>query len=320
MKICVTGGAGYVGTPLVNNLLFKGHEVTVLDTFWFGDFIKDRVRLRKIKGDIRSRNDLKSAFRGQDAVIHLACVSNDPSFDMNPELGKSINLDAFSRIIDTIKEEKVKRFIYASSSSVYGVSDLKDVTEDSPKAPLTDYSKFKLECEEMLEKYGTDGVWTIIRPATVCGYSERQRLDLVVNIMTTHAIKLRKITIFGRDQKRPNIHVMDMVRAYDWVIDAPDALIHKKIYNVGFENLSLDEIATLVKYTLKNWATEIIEKPTNDPRSYHINSDRILADGFKPVYSIADAIKSLKDNFDRLDNPLDNPLYSNIKQMKKLGL
>lgn len=320
MKIAITGGAGYVGSALVPSLLEKGHQVTVLDTFWFGNHLANHFNLQRRVGDIRSSTDLREAFKGQDAVIHLACVSNDPSFDMNPKLGKEINYLCFRNILDIVKECNVPKFIYASSSSVYGVSDIPEVTEDTKKKPLTDYSKFKLVCEEDLERHGTGGSWTILRPATVCGYSARMRLDLVVNKLSIDAIIDKRITIFGRDQKRPNINIKDMVQAYEWVLEQDDSVVNEQIFNVGFENLKLHQIATLVKMTLLSKGIEILERPNHDPRSYHISSDKILNSGFKPQHTIEDAILSIKANRRKLINPLENAEFYNIKKMKELGI
>jgi len=321
MKICLTGGAGYVGSALVPYLLGKGHKVTVLDTFWFGDHLPNSPNLRKIPGDIRKRIDLRRAFEGQDAVIHLACISNDPSFNLNPNLGKSINYSCFQDILSIAQENHIKKFIYASSSSIYGVSNAKDVTEETEKKPLTDYSKFKLQCENDLRSFGMGGVWTIIRPATVCGYAPRLRLDLVVNILTTHALINKKMTIFGHSQKRPNINVQDMIRAYDFVLNADERLIDRQAFNVGFENKSLCEIAETIKDVLKK-DIEIDEEPTNDPRSYHINSDKFLNLGFKPEFDMKDAVLSIKKAYSKhkLHYPLSNPKYHNIKKMQELGI
>lgn len=320
MKIAITGGAGYVGAKLVPHLLKKGHHVTVLDTFWYGDYLGHHQNLRKIKGDIRKRVDLREAFKSQHAVIHLACVSNDPSFDMNPDLGRKINYSCFKDILSIAQEQNIARFIYASSSSVYGVSPLAEVTEDSPKKPLTDYSKFKLQCEIELQNYGMGGVWTIVRPATVCGFSPRLRLDLVVNILTAQALVNKEITLFGTEQKRPNIHIEDMCLAYEFILDKDERLIDQQIYNVGFENLSLLQIADLVREEIGDVNFQI--KPTKDPRSYHVCSNRIEKLGFKPKYDIRSAISNLKDAFKMglIKDPLTNPNYYNIKKMKELDL
>lgn len=320
MNIAITGGAGYVGSMLTPHLVKRGHRVTVLDTFWYGDTLFDHPSLRKIKGDIRNKTDLRAAFTGQDAVIHLACISNDPSFDMNPSLGKSINLDCFMDILSTCNTENVGRFLYASSSSVYGLSERGEVTEDSPRRPLTDYSKYKLACETMIKTYGMGGVWTILRPATVCGYSPRMRLDLVVNILTIQALVNKRITLFGQSQKRPNINIMDMVAAYEMILNAYDNAIDQQTYNVGFENLTLLEIATLVQQTIGDPEVVIALEPTKDPRSYHVNSDKIRELGFKPVVDIAQAIQSIKRCYKEFKDPMNNPVFYNIKQMKELAL
>lgn len=320
MKIAITGGAGYVGSQLVPYLLSKGHQITVLDTFWFGDHLPADPNLIRVKGDIRNTSDLTKAFKGQEAVIHLACVSNDPSFDMNPDLGQSINYTCFKNILKTVKNEDVKRFIYASSSSVYGISDDPNVTEDTKKKPLTDYSKFKLACEMEIQAYGCGGTWTIVRPATVCGYAFRQRLDLVVNTLTIQALVNKRITMTGREQKRPNINIMDMCRAYDFILNEPEVFMNKRIYNVGFENLSLIDIANLVKSTLDDPKIEIVEIPNDDPRSYHINSDKFLRAGFEPMYSVKQAIQSIQSNYRRWKDPINNPEFYNIKKMGELRL
>lgn len=322
MRIIITGGGGYVGSALVPKLLARGHQVTVLDTFWFGDCLGEDPNLFKIRGDIRIRSDLRAAFHDQFAAIHLACISNDPSFDMNPTLGKSINLDCFPMILQEIKSSSVKKFIYASSSSVYGVSELQDVTESSPKKPLTDYSKFKLECEEQLARSNKNfPQWTIFRPATVCGYAPRQRLDLVVNILTMQALVNKNIMLFGRDQKRPNIHVEDMADAYLWALEANPKVVASRIFNVGFENYSIRDLAELIVKELGG-GIKIHEWPTKDPRSYHINSDLIGSAGFKPANSIQGAIRSLARAYNegRFKDPLSNPEYQNIQRMKELQL
>lgn len=328
MRIAVTGGAGYVGAMLVPKLLSLGHSVTVLDTCWFGEgvfpTVQNHPNLTLIKGDIRKREDLWAAFRNAEAVIHLACISNDPSFEMNPDLGKSINYDAFQGIIDVVKECKVKRFIYASSSSVYGLREERDITEDMLCNPLTDYSKYKLMCERDLRKADMgDVVWTIIRPATVCGWSPRLRLDLIVNVLTISGLVNKKIIVHGGQQLRPNINISDMVRAYIAVLEAPKNKIHKETFNVGFENHSLHKIAMLVAKNLADPKIEIEYTQTNDNRSYHVNSDKIADKiGFRPIHSISRAVGSIVLNYTggKIRNPLTNPLYYNVKRMKELGI
>lgn len=327
-KVAITGGGGYVGSALVPHLIDKGYEVTVLDLFWYGEDVypgfNNHPKLRRVKGDIRDPNALREAFKGQDAVLHLACISNDPSFEMQPHLGKSINYDCFADIMKTVKNEGVKRFIYASSSSVYGVKETPNVTEEETCEPLTDYSKFKLMCEEDLKKADMGNVeWSIIRPATVCGYAPRLRLDLTVNILTIHALAKKKITVHGGDQLRPNLNVCDMIRAYSTFLEAPKEQIHRKIFNVGFQNRSVGDIAKMVKDVVHDPAVQVVVEPTHDLRSYRVNSDKVAREvGFKPEYTIEDAIKSLVDAFkaNKIPDPLDKTIYYNIKRMKELNL
>ena len=193
-KIIVIGGAGYVGSQLVAKLLKDNYEVTVFDLMIYGNNLPSNdKKLRLVQGDVRDIQKLKKSLKNQDALIHLACISNDPSFELNPKLGQEINFDCFEPLVVTSKELGIKHFIYASSSSVYGVKDTPTVTEEASLEPLTDYSKFKAQCEEILLSHTNDNfIGTIIRPATVCGYSPRQRLDLVVNILTNHAYHKKK--------------------------------------------------------------------------------------------------------------------------------
>ena len=214
-SVLVTGGGGYVGASLVPRLLGAGYQVKVLDLFMFGTEVLgnhgQNPNLTLFEGDLRDEELVAKSVEGCDAVVHLACISNDPSFELDPELGKSINFDAFEPLVKISREAGVRRFVYASSSSVYGVSDDPQVTESTELKPLTDYSRFKAECEPILLSYQTEEFSTVIvRPATVCGYSPRQRLDLVVNILTNHAVNSGKITVFGGDQMRPNIHIEDI--------------------------------------------------------------------------------------------------------------
>ena len=322
-KIFITGGAGYVGSVLAPYLIKKNYEVTVFDLMLYGETLIKNKNLRIIKGDIRNTKLLKEAIKGHDTVIHLACISNDPSFELNPALGKEINLDAFKPLVEISKNLDVKKFIYASSSSVYGIKEEKNVDESMSLEPLTDYSKFKADCEKILLEYNSnDFVTVILRPATVCGFSPRQRLDLVVNILTNLAYHNREITVFGGDQLRPNIHIQDMVRAYELFIETNDKNINGKIFNIGFENSTVNKLALNVKKII---GPDVIIKnlPTNDSRSYHISSKKIENElGFKTKYNILNAIEDLKNAFDNklLSNCLKNENYFNIKKMQSAKL
>ncbi len=323
-KILITGGAGYVGAMLTPHFLHKGHHVTVLDLMIFGEnVIKDHKNLTKVKGDIRDQKLLRELLIDIDIIIHLACISNDPSYEMDPALGKSINYDSFRPLVEIAKERKVKRFIYASSSSVYGLKKERDVNESVSLEPLTDYSKFKAKCEDVLLQYkSNDFTPVIIRPATVCGFSPRQRLDLVVNILTNLAYHKRKISIFGGDQLRPNIHIKDMVRAYDLLVEAEKDKVSGEIFNAGYENQTVKELANIVK---SNIGEDVILEttPTDDNRSYHISSKKIFSRlGFVTKFTIKDAVNELKAAFKekKLINTLENDLYFNIKKVNNFKM
>ena len=323
-KIFITGGAGYVGAMLVPHLVSKGYEVIVYDLMIYGEEVIDKSpKIKLIKGDIRDQNKMKPLLEESDAVIHLACISNDPSFELNPDLGKSINLDSFDPLVKLSKESGIKRFIYASSSSVYGVKKEKNVNEEMTLEPLTDYSKFKADCEKILQKYSSDDFVTIIlRPATVCGYSRRQRLDVVVNILANLAYHKREITVFGGKQLRPNIHISDMINAYEILLKASSKIVNNKIYNAGYENFSVFELAEKTKSVIGD-DVKLITSPTDDNRSYHVSSKKIYDElGFIAKYSIEDAVKDMKNAFDKnlLPNSLDDEMYFNIKRMNSINL
>lgn len=300
-KILVTGGAGYVGCVLVPRLLAAGHEVVVYDLMLFGDeALPKHPKLRTVKGDLRDTHHYAAEVKGAESVIHLACISNDPSFALDPTLSKSINYDCFEPMVAASRDAGVKRFIYASTSSVYGVSDAPEVTEDHPLVPITDYNKYKGLCEPLLFKYQSPHFTTVtIRPATVCGYSPRMRFDLTVNILTNHAVNKRKILVFGGTQKRPNIHIDDIVDLYIQLLDLPAAKIAGETFNAGYENHTVADLALMVKKVVEQEFPEkapiaIETTSTDDLRSYHVSSRKIAAKlGFVPKRTIEDAVRDL---------------------------
>lgn len=329
----VTGGAGYVGAVLVPKLLDRGYRVRVLDLYIYGEDVLSAVKtnpnLEEIKGDIRNQDLLKKALVGVDAVIHLACISNDPTFALNPALSRSINYEAFEPLVRISKESGVRRFIYASTCSVYGVSDAENVTEDHPLVPITDYNKYKGLCEPLLLKIQSPGFTTVvIRPATVCGYSTRQRFDLTVNILTNHAYNLNRIAVFGGAQTRPNIHIEDITDLYCLLLELPSEQISGKIYNAGYQNRSISDLAGVVQDVISKIFPqrnnpEIQTVASDDPRSYRISSEKIKRElGFVPKHTIEDAVYDLIKAFQdgKLPNSMDDIRYYNIKTMKAVNL
>lgn len=342
--VLVTGGAGYVGSVLVPELVRQGYTVTVFDTFWFWDSPQEYLQATGlhnnpnvliVHGDLRKKEDIKKALKGTDSVIHLACISNDPSSELDPSFTHEVNYDGSIQLIDLAKEAGIRRFIYASSSSVYGIKQEPNVTEDLPLEPLTQYSRLKVEVEHYLlyklDEYGEyklDGKFdephsgsfhgVIIRPSTVCGYSPRQRLDVVINILTNFAVNKGKIKVFGGDQLRPNIHIKDMVRAYLLLLQAPIQKINKKVYNAGYENLKVIEIAKLVQDVVGHVEMEVEE--TDDPRSYHVCSDKIKSElGFDTKHTVREAILELKEAFEKkLITSADDERWNNMKRMKTI--
>ena len=326
-KILVTGGAGYVGSVLVPKLLNAGHSVNVLDLYLFGKESLSKVRnnpkLNEFIGDIRDVEAIKKAVKECSSVIHLACISNDPSFELNPLLGKSINYDAFPELLNISIDSGVQRFIYASSSSVYGLKEEENVTENLSLKPLTDYSKYKALCEEILLKNKNNNFTPLIlRPATVCGYSPRQRLDLIVNILTNHAFNNRKIQVFGGEQKRPNIHIQDMTDLYLKCLEYPKELIDSQIFNAGYENFTVNQTANIIQGIIGEDVL-INTVPTDDNRSYHISSEKIYNQlNFKPQYGIKNAVNDMLSAFQNnlIINPMTNNNYYNIKVMQSMNL
>ncbi|MCA9067941.1 MAG: SDR family oxidoreductase, partial [Planctomycetaceae bacterium] len=257
-----------------------------------------------------------------DAVIHLACISNDPSFELDPDLGRSINYDSFRPLVEISRDAGVHRFIYASSSSVYGVKQEERVTEDLECEPLTDYSRYKALCEQILAEYESPEFTTVtLRPATVCGYSPRLRLDLTVNILTNHAINNRHIRVFGGSQYRPNIHIADVTDLYQRLLEIPSDAISGRVWNAGYENLSVSSIAETVQSEVGEDVTIGVES-TDDLRSYRITSDRIAKDiGFQPKHTIREAVQDLCQAFKegKIPNSMDEPRYFNIRTMQNLN-
>jgi nucleoside-diphosphate-sugar epimerase len=328
-KVLITGGAGYVGCVLVPRLLEAGIEVAVYDIMYYGERnLPFHPRLKTVKADIRDTARLAAEVKGCDAVVHLACISNDPSFELDAGLGKSINYDCFEPMVKACEDADVKRFIYASSSSVYGVSESAEVTEEHPLKPLTDYSKYKALCEEVLRRHHAPGFCTvIIRPATVCGYSPRMRMDLSVNILTNLAVNNRRITVFGGGQKRPNLHIADMADLYARLLELPDDKLAGDTFNAGYQNHTIAELAEMARRVVEaempeKSPIEIVTSSTDDLRSYHVCSGKIAAKlGFAPRRSVEDAIRDLCRAFKagKLPESLTDPRYFNVKTMKALS-
>lgn len=320
-KIFVLGGGGYVGAELVPFLLKKGYQITVYDLFIFGkNVLKKNKNLKLIKGDLRNINLLNKYIIDFDCVIHLACISNDPSFELDRKLGKSVNYDYFKSFVRICKNAGVKRFIYASSSSVYGVQKNKNVSENIKPKPLTDYSRFKLKCEKILTRESNKNFVTVtLRPATVCGYSRRQRLDLVLNILVNYAYNKGIVEIYGGSQLRPLIHIKDMVRAYYCLVKAKSKKINGKIFNVGHKNYSVKNLAKLVKKVFQDKIL-LKNKESNDKRSYHISSKKFIREmKFKMKYNAEDAIRDLILAFRKklILKSFSKKKYYNIEMMKK---
>ncbi len=331
--VAVIGGAGYVGAVLVPRLLEEGYRVRVFDLFIYGEealaSVRDNPRLEIQKGDVRDQAAVREAVRGADAVIHLACISNDPSVELDPDLSKSVNLDSFGPTVKAAKDAGVRRFIFASSGSVYGVSDSPQVTEEHPLVPVSLYNKYKAACEPLLFAEQSPTFTTVaVRPATICGYSPRQRLDLTVNILTNHAVNNGKITVFGGVQMRPNLHMADMVDLYCLLLEVADEKIAGQIFNAGYQNYSVAETAEVIRKVVQEelpekGQIEIVTTPSDDIRSYRINSDKIQKVlGFVPTHTIEDGARDLIKAFKagKLPDSMTDTRYSNIKTMKAVHL
>lgn len=311
MKILVTGSCGYVGTQLVPSLLDQGHEIIGVDIMWFGNQLEHHPKLRIIKADIRDTDAIP--MDGVEAIIHLANIANDPCSDLNSKMNWEVNTLATKFLVEKAISHNVRQFIYASSGSVYGVKEEPEVTEELSLVPISDYNKTKMISERVLLSYDDAISIQIVRPATVCGYSPRMRLDLSVNILTMLAITNGEITVFGGDQTRPNIHIQDMIGVYHHFLGRPDLT---GVFNAGFENLSIMEIARRVA---EKTDAKITVTQSNDPRSYRLCSRKLLATGYQPKYGVNTAIDEVIELFKsgKLENKDE---YHNIKAMKKLGL
>lgn len=330
LNVLVTGGAGYKGAVLVPKLLKAGYEVTVLDWYIYGEnVLEEHPRLKQVKGDIRNVNLLSSLLENVDAVIHLACISNDPSVKLDPRLSRSVNYDVFRPFLRQCKRRGVRRFIFASSSSVYGVSGQSNVTEEQPHVPITDYNRYKSMCEDILwEEQSDDFTVVSVRPATVCGYSPRLRLDLTVNILTNHAVNKGVITVFGGRQMRPNIHIEDITDLYEQLLSAPKEKISGQAFNAGYENHTVAELSEIVRREVMRMMPRMGEikietTESDDARSYHISSEKIKQVlEFEPKRTIEDAVEDLVEAFreGKIPNSMRDVRYYNIKMMQALAV
>ena len=308
MRVLVTGACGYKGTVLTPKLLAAGHEVIAFDIMWFGNHLAPHPKLRVVEGDVRDIGSVP--LDGVDAVIHLSSVANDPCSDLDPKLTWEISCLATMQLADKAARVGIPHFIYASSGSVYGLKDEPQVTEDLELVPLSEYNKTKMVGERVLLSYADRMAVQIVRPATVCGLSPRMRLDVAVNLLTMQALAKGEITVLGGDQTRPNIHIDDITDLYVFLLERPQVT---GVFNAGFENLSILEIANLVAGVS---GAKIVVKPSNDPRSYRVNSDKILATGFRPKKSVKMAIDEIGEAF-RAGRLKDEDRFYNLKWMQQ---
>jgi nucleoside-diphosphate-sugar epimerase len=312
VKILITGGCGFTGSVLTQEMLNDGHEITVIDTQWFGNYLQPHENLNVIKADVRDISSIP--LEGVEAIIHLANIANDPGVELNPTLSWEVNVLASQQLVDRAVRAGVSHFVFASSGSVYGVKDDPQVTEDLELVPISAYNKTKMVAERVLLSYLDEMQIHCIRPATVCGYSPRMRLDVSVNMLAMQALMNGKMTVFGGDQTRPNIHISDMVNVYRHFLEKPN--LPSGCYNAGFENISILEIAQ--KVALKVPA-EIVVSASNDPRSYRQNSDKLLNTGFIKQFSVADAINDVVSKV-KSGELVDNDQYYTVRWMKHLNL
>lgn len=312
MNILITGGCGYVGSVLTPRLLDDGHQITVVDTQWFGNHLQPHPNLTLLREDVRNIDAVPVA--GNDAIIHLANIANDPGVELNPTLSWEVNVLAAQQLADRAARVGVKQILYGSSGSVYGIKDDPQVTEDLALVPITAYNKTKMVAERVLLSYRDQMQIHNIRPATVCGWSPRMRLDVSVNMLTLQALKNGRITVFGGQQTRPNIHIQDMVAVYRHFLAYPD--LPSGCYNAGFENIAILDIAQRVQAKIP---AEIVVSESNDPRSYRQNSDKLRATGFEPHFTIADAVDEIIEKY-RSGELIDSDQCYTVKWMKHLDL
>ena len=322
MRVFVPGGAGYVGSVLVPKLLDLGHEVVVYDLYIYGRTLQPHARLTEVVGDVRDVAAFRAAVDGCDAVIHLACISNDPSCELDPELARSINYVSFVDQVAACNEAGIKLFVYASSASVYGISDEPEVTEDHPLRPVSDYNRYKANCERLLA-HKAEFDYVVVRPATTCGYSPRQRLDLVVNMFAAQAYFNREITVLGGAQYRPVIHISDVVELYCGLLEMPVAEVSGQTFNASCTNMRVAELAECTKADVEdllggNVALEF--RPSDDVRSYRVSNAKLLDLGFETTHDFycGDLYAAFADG--RIERDITSPTYVNIARMKQIGL
>ena len=329
-KILVTGGFGYVGSRLTPHLLARGHHLRVLDLMLYTaagldslradpNFREWKDRFDFIEGDIRDPELVGRAVADVDTVIHLAAISNDPTGELDEILTRQVNFDAVGVLLALARGARVKRFINASSSSVFGIKDAVDVTEELEPEPLTFYSKYKMLSEWLVRAAAAPDFCTVnIRPATICGWSPRQRFDLTVNKLTADAIRKRVITVHGGEQRRPNVGMADMINLYGILVEVGAALINGRTFNFGFENLKVIEIARIIQAELADLDVQIKVTDTLDKRDYHISSKKILTVlGYRPVSSIRAEIVHLRQMLAGGAIPdIDAPEHYNLKFMQ----
>ncbi len=323
--VVVTGGGGYVGSVLVPKLLGRGHSVRVLDAFFYGDQglapVRGHPNLEIYASDLRDRGTLEAALDGATAVVHLASISNDPSAELDPILTQTVNYDAVVDLVGLARAAGVARLINASSGSIYGVKEEEEVTEELVPAPMTLYAELKARSEEPVRAANDRNFATVsIRSATVCGYSPRMRLDLTVNLLTSLAVNRGRITVFGGEQQRANIHIDDITELYALLVDVPPHRFSGEVFNAVGENHSVMAIAETVREIVGSHI-ELERISTNDHRSYRLSGAKLArALGFVAKHTIREAIVEVREAFEdgRLHGH-DNPAYHNLVAMQALG-